>query len=94
LFDLLNHIFAEANPYLGETKKLPDLPHLVVVPGTLLSQWDSELRVLLKPKSFDILMYGTGKALHDKFWAPDGPFHMSKHPARQKIIVASHSVRI
>lgn len=81
----------ERAPYLGELSALPPYPHLIVVPGTLLSQWESELKVLFKCGSYDILIYGTGKAVRERFWAPNGPFHSSKHTAN-RIIIASHSV--
>jgi hypothetical protein len=89
---MLTILRAESNPYLGESKVILDLPHLIVVPGTILGQWEDEIKVLFKPKSFDILLYGTGKAVHDQFWAVDGPFYTSKHKPRNKIILASHSV--
>ncbi|GLB33117.1 putative helicase [Lyophyllum shimeji] len=88
---MLPPIIRKENPYLGAHATVPDLPHLIIVPGTLLSQWETELKVVLKPKSFDILMYGTGKAAHEQFWAPNGPFHTSKHKPSHRIIVASHS---
>ncbi|RDB15031.1 Protein CHROMATIN REMODELING 5 [Hypsizygus marmoreus] len=81
----------QSNAYLREHVSLPDLPHLIVVPGTLLSQWQAELKTVFKPKSIDILMYGTGKALHDHFWSKDGPFHTSNHRPSNRIIIASHS---
>lgn len=79
------------SPYLGTCNPLPELPHLIVVPGTLLSQWEGELKTVFKRGTVDILVYGTRKAARERFWAPDGPFHASKHVSN-KIIIASHSV--
>ncbi|KAF8953874.1 P-loop containing nucleoside triphosphate hydrolase protein [Flammula alnicola] len=77
-------------PYLGQYDSLPRLPHLIVVPGTLLSQWESELKTIFRRGAFDILIYGTGKAVREQFWAMDGPFRTSKNDVN-KIILASHS---
>ncbi|CAA7271229.1 unnamed protein product [Cyclocybe aegerita] len=80
-----------AAPYLGASNHLPDLPHLVIVPTTLMDQWQTELRKVYKPSAFDIFLYQAGKADHDAFWAPDSPFSTSRQPESNKIIIASHS---
>jgi TATA-binding protein-associated factor len=90
---LINYNSSEASPYLGSDKTLPNSPHLIVVPGTLLSQWEAELKTLFNPKYFKVLLYGTGKAVHDSFWSEDGPFHNTKEQVcANVVIVASHSV--
>lgn len=89
------YFLTETLPYLGEERSLPNLPHLVIVPGTLLSQWEAELKTLFKPKCFKILMYagGVGKALREEFWSEGGPFHStSQKLASNVVVVASHSV--
>jgi hypothetical protein len=83
----------ETNPYLGNNDIIPSYPHLIIVAGTLLSQWESELQTLIKPNSFDIFIYGSGKSFHENFWSSDGPFHSSKHKSN-RIIIASYSVHI
>jgi len=84
---------AEALPYLAEEKQLPSLPHLIMVPGTLLSQWEGELKTLFRPGYFQILTYGTGRATHEHFWSADGPYHGTKHKLSSNVIIlASHSV--
>ena len=84
--------FADENPFLQVSDKLQDLPHLVIVPGTVISQWERELKILLKPNMFDILVYGSGKSLHEKFWADEGPYHSSKLSPCHQIIIAPHSI--
>ncbi|KAF8808358.1 hypothetical protein BYT27DRAFT_7097080 [Phlegmacium glaucopus] len=81
----------KANPYLGEISTIPSHPHLIVVPGTLLSQWEVELKTLIKPHTFDIFLYGSGKSLHESFWSPGGPFHSSRLPMANRIIIASQT---
>ena len=78
--------------YLQDYKELPPFAHLIIVPGTLLSQWENELKILFKPKMFEILLYGTGAKCHESFWAPNGPYHASKQKPYSRIILASQSV--
>jgi TATA-binding protein-associated factor len=84
---------AVQNPYLGEIKSLPLLPHLIVVPGTILGQWESELRVIFKPGTVDIFVYESGKDAQEKFWDSSSAFSKSLHSAN-RIVIASHSVRL
>jgi len=88
--------FLESNPFLGQNlnETIPSYPHLIVVAGTLLSQWESELKTLIQPQSFDIFIYGSGKKLHQNFWSPAGPFHSSRHQMSNRIIIASYTVGI
>ena len=73
-------------------KTLACLPHLVLVPGTLLGQWDAEIRSWFQPKRVDILLYKAGKGAGQSFWGEDGLYSQSKHMPSQQIIVTSHSV--
>lgn len=85
-------IFPERRPFLGDHELPPDLPHLVIVPGTLLAQWVTELKTFFRTRIVDILVYPTKRADHAKFWAPDGPYGSSILDLSHRIIVASHSV--
>jgi len=72
---------------------IPDLPHLFIVPGSLVAQVHREHQVFFKRHSIDILIYsGTGKQ-RAEFWSKGGPYHLSKHKPRHRVIIASHSVR-
>jgi hypothetical protein len=81
-----------AYPYLGESKTIPNLPHLVIVPGTILEQWKSVMRIFLNPKAFDLFVYTTGQPFRQEFWSESGPFAQSKQPHANRIILATHSV--
>ena len=70
------------------------MPHLIVVPGTLVSQWEQELKVAFQPNYVDILVYGAGLAQHEYFWSDTGPYKQAKHSASSRIILASHSVSV
>ncbi|KAF8881145.1 P-loop containing nucleoside triphosphate hydrolase protein [Gymnopilus junonius] len=78
-------------PFLGESNTIPDLPILIIVPGTVQAQWASEFRLTVNPKAFDVMVYGTGIQSHKEFWAKDGPFRRSNQPLSSRVIIASHS---
>ncbi|RXW12447.1 hypothetical protein EST38_g13407 [Candolleomyces aberdarensis] len=78
-------------PFLGESNKIPSLPHLVIVPGTLLRQWEHELQCFFKNRSVEILMYESGISDHEEFWKPEGIYHQSNLPASHRIILAAQS---
>ncbi|TFK17447.1 hypothetical protein FA15DRAFT_605046 [Coprinopsis marcescibilis] len=82
---------AVERPYMGGKEKVPNRPHLIVVPGTLLRQTEHEFRCFFKPKFFDILVYPTGLDAHADFFKPGGIWKSSKHDPRMRILVASQS---
>lgn len=80
------------NPYLGECKAIPNKSHLILVPGTILGQWQLEVKTALNPKAFDLFVYTTGQAFRNEFWSDEGPFAKSRQQPVNKVILASHSV--
>jgi hypothetical protein len=83
---------AVERPYLGLSNTIPDASHLVIVPGTVLSQWASEIRISLNPKAFDLFIYQTGEDFREHFWSDSGQFSQSNQPNSNRIILAPHSV--
>ncbi|KAJ3548525.1 hypothetical protein NMY22_g1227 [Coprinellus aureogranulatus] len=81
----------ESRPFINQHNPLPSLPILVLVPGTLLTQWETELKVALKPRCADLMVYGSGHTNHKEFWSSDGIYASSNHPEHRRIILASHS---
>lgn len=79
-------------PYLAHRKAIPNRPILIIAPGTLLSQWSTELKLLLNPKAFDVFTYGISGNFSKAFWDDDGPYIKSNQPPCRRVIVASHSV--
>ncbi|KAF5309269.1 hypothetical protein D9611_015099 [Ephemerocybe angulata] len=78
-------------PYLVTHNPIPSRPILILVPGTLIAQWLHELKIAIKPRFIDILLYGSGAIQHKAFWAQGGPYESSKHPPHRRVILASHS---
>lgn len=81
-------------PYIVSLKQIPLIPHLILVPGTLIAQWLDELRILFTPNSVDIFIYPGTEEERDMFWAPKGPYHSSRHFPSNRIILAPHTVTI
>ncbi|RXW14683.1 hypothetical protein EST38_g11168 [Candolleomyces aberdarensis] len=77
--------------YLKGSKTVPSLPHLVVVPGTLIRQWEHEIQCFFKKGSVDIFIYGTRFADHEVFWSQDGVVYSSNQPPSHRIILTSQS---
>jgi SNF2 family DNA or RNA helicase len=71
---------------------IPNRPVLIIIPGTLLSQWSTEFKLLVNPKAFDVFVYGLSGQSPKAFWANDGPYLKSNQPASRRVIIASHSV--
>lgn len=80
------------NRYLGLTTDVPSLPHLIVVPGTLVKQWEKELKTFFQPRKVDILVYHASKEARIEFWQEGGVYASSNHSLHQRIILASESV--
>ncbi|EAU80360.1 hypothetical protein CC1G_12776 [Coprinopsis cinerea okayama7 len=78
-------------PHLKDFATLPALPHLILVPPTLLGQWEHELKCYFRPKSVEILVYGRNASESGSFWSAGGPFQSSKHHPAHKIILASQT---
>lgn len=83
---------ADEHPYLGSSKSIPHKCHLFVVPGTIVNQWASEIRIFLNPKAFDLFIYVSRQDFRDDFWSESGPFTRSNQPGANRIILATHSV--
>jgi SNF2 family DNA or RNA helicase len=81
----------EANPYLAGRELISDLPHLIIVPNSLIDQWTSELRVFFAPKSIEIYVHPASEKDFQGFW--EGPWKTSTMPMIHRIILMTHSVR-
>jgi SNF2 family DNA or RNA helicase len=77
---------------LAKGYAVPDAPHLIVVPGTLVSQWSNELKIFFRPHHIDIFLYSGGQAQLKEFWLQTGPYNQSKHKPCHRVILASHTV--
>jgi hypothetical protein len=76
------------------SQSIPGNPSVIVVPGTLLKQWELECQVFFAPKKVAIFVYPTSAAQREQFWARNGPYHSSTVPHSHRIILASQSVRL
>lgn len=84
---------SDTHPFLGALDKIPDLPTLIIAPGTLSDQWLNEGHAFVKPGHIHFFRYPNAKPARRKFFGPGGEFSKSSANPRNKIIIAPHSVR-
>jgi SNF2 family DNA or RNA helicase len=73
--------------------RVPNLPHLIIVPNAVLPQWHRELRTFFKPKSLEIhIVVGNEKQV-DAFFSSSA-WQDSPMPMIFRVILMQHSVRI
>jgi len=78
--------------YLGSTEGIPDGPHVIVVPGTLISQWKDELMLWFLRHNIEILVYVGGDKAREEFWSENGPWQRRQLTGRQTVLLVSHTV--
>lgn len=71
---------------------VPDLPHLIAVPATLLSQWMGELKTFFRPKGIDIFVVPSSWAAMLEFFKPGSEWDKSVTPMHRRIVFVTHSV--
>uniref|UniRef100_A0A0W0GC69 Uncharacterized protein n=1 Tax=Moniliophthora roreri TaxID=221103 RepID=A0A0W0GC69_MONRR len=89
--DLPRPPILEKYRYLKGSENLPALPHLIITPGTIRTQWVKELKTLFRRYSVDFLLYDCPKAGNKDFWGPSGPLQKSKQDKQNIIILMTHS---
>jgi TATA-binding protein-associated factor len=73
---------------------IPDLPHLILVPGTTQLQWIDELKIFFRPKAIEIYEYPIKTKDQIKFFdGPNSGWSKSAMPFRHRVIVVAHAVR-
>jgi len=68
---------------------IPNEPHLLVVPNSLVSQWHRELKTFFCPHSVDIFRVPSVQKTLKQFWEK---FDESKHDPIFRIAIIPHSV--
>ncbi|KIJ57836.1 hypothetical protein HYDPIDRAFT_34751, partial [Hydnomerulius pinastri MD-312] len=77
-------------PYFAGSNDIPNLPHIIVVPNSLVGQWNSELLTFFAPNAIEIYRYPTASKEFGPFW--EGDWRSSKVPLINRVILVSHSV--
>ncbi|KAF8668495.1 hypothetical protein AX14_006173 [Amanita brunnescens Koide BX004] len=74
--------------------KVPNAPHAIIVPNSLIDQWRRELKVFFKPNVIDIFVLPTQAAKLQKFFQEDkdGSWMRSRHEKIRRIVLIPHSV--
>ncbi|KAG2111479.1 hypothetical protein DEU56DRAFT_919984 [Suillus clintonianus] len=81
---------AAERPYFAGMDAIPNLPHVIIVPNSLNSQWYSELRTFFAPKAVEIYNYPTAESEFGEFF--NGAWATSATPLIHRIILVNHSV--
>ena len=73
---------------------IPDLPHAIIVPNTLVDQWRRELKTFFKPHVIDIFVLPTQSSKLKGYFDEqvDNAWMRSKHQKIHRIVLVPHSV--
>ncbi|KIL63772.1 hypothetical protein M378DRAFT_11866 [Amanita muscaria Koide BX008] len=72
--------------------KVPDAPHAIIVPNSLVDQWRRELKCFFKPGAIDIFVLPTARvALQDYFKRDNSPWTKSHHTEIFRVVLVPHS---
>jgi len=73
--------------------KVPDSPHLIVVPTSLIEQWIREIKVFFDKKKVEIYQLpGTEEEIESFFLDVQSPWVKSETPMPLRIVLITHSV--
>ncbi|KAG2355244.1 hypothetical protein BDR07DRAFT_1493393 [Suillus spraguei] len=79
-------------PFFAGLDAIPNLPHVIIVPNSLNSQWFSELRTFFAPKALEVYNYPTAENEFGDFF--NGAWAKSSTPLIHRIILVNHSVML
>jgi SNF2 family DNA or RNA helicase len=78
---------------MTSTGKVPEAPHLIIVPNSLMEQWIREIKVFFNKKKVDIYQLpGTEEEIEKFFLDKKSPWVMSATPPPARIVLIMHSV--
>ncbi|KAF4584742.1 hypothetical protein EYR38_001973 [Pleurotus pulmonarius] len=78
--------------FMGTTNSVPNEPHLIVVPLSLVGQWADELYRFFSRGAIDIFQLPTSLAALETFFSDaDGAWHLSKQKMINRIVICAHS---
>ncbi|KAF8872160.1 hypothetical protein BD779DRAFT_1679866 [Infundibulicybe gibba] len=70
---------------------VPDLPHLIIVPNTLVDQWCKELRTFFKPHYIDIFRMPTAAKDYMRFFKAGGEWSRAQHRCILRVVLIAQS---
>jgi SNF2 family DNA or RNA helicase len=71
--------------------KVPNAPHAIIVPNSLIDQWRREFKVFFKPHVIDIFVLPTQAAKLRNFFT-ESSWVKSRHEQIRRIVLVPHSV--
>ncbi|KAH6908973.1 hypothetical protein BKA70DRAFT_1479770 [Coprinopsis sp. MPI-PUGE-AT-0042] len=82
---------ARERKFMKGSTDIPSSPSVIVVPTTLVKQWESECQMFFAPRKVAIFVYPTSAVQREQFWMKDGPYHSCTVPESHRIILTSQS---
>ncbi|KAJ8688852.1 hypothetical protein PTI98_013597 [Pleurotus ostreatus] len=78
--------------FMGITDSVPNEPHLIVVPLSLVAQWADELYRFFSRGAIDIFQLPTSFAALETFFSdPEGAWQQSKQKMVNRVVICAHS---
>ncbi|KAF4598990.1 hypothetical protein EYR40_006078 [Pleurotus pulmonarius] len=79
--------------FMGTLEKVPNEPHLIIVPLSLVGQWKDELYRFFSRGAVDVFQIPNALDEIEFFFTdPKGPWKLSKQKMVNRIVVCAHSV--
>lgn len=79
--------------FMGVMENVPDEPHLIVVPLSLVGQWKDELYRFFSRGAIDIFQLPSSlEDVKEFFSDPDGSWLQSQQKMINRVVICAHSV--
>ncbi|KAJ3489622.1 hypothetical protein NLJ89_g11513 [Agrocybe chaxingu] len=89
---LADSLLIEDKSYFMGHERVPNLPHLLIVPNAVVDQWISELKRFNVEGSMDIFRLGpSAEAVAHFFTSPDSKWNESHQELIKRVVVCPHS---
>ncbi|PPR00727.1 hypothetical protein CVT24_000951 [Panaeolus cyanescens] len=82
----------EGHQYFAGLDRIPNRPHLLIVPNAVIAQWTTEIYRFLKKGTFDLFFPPSNPAGAEVFFMdPTCDWKRSTRPMHERIVVLTHS---
>lgn len=71
--------------------KVPNLPHIIIIPNAVVPQWHREIRAFFRPKTIEVHILNGNQAQIDTFFSSPA-WQESTTPMIFRVILMQHSV--
>ena len=89
---LTNRLYCIDTPLFKGEAQIPNRPHILVVPNSVVGQWHLELKRFFFRHAIDIFEIPSNVENAENFFI-EGPWVESTHEDIRKVVICSHTVR-